>query len=146
MNQLRTHEEKVSSWRHEYSLNCLELYYDFLKIAQFYVVEANGDDGFEVPVGQDKYIVKLEMRRCTCRMWDIFGIPCTHGIRALQYLKRDPLREIHWWYTKKAYLLTYHHKIQPVPSEKFWTVDPAHAMYPPNMMSQVGRPRVKRIR
>ncbi|XP_059310761.1 uncharacterized protein LOC132062146 [Lycium ferocissimum] len=145
MNHLRKHEEKVSSWRQEYSPNYLELYYDFLKIAQVCVVETNGGDGFEVSEGQDKHIVKLEMRIYTCRIWDIFGIPCPHAIKAIQYLKKDPVREIHRWYTKEAYLLTYHHKIQLVLGEKFWIVGPADAMNPPDMVT-LARPRIKRIR
>ncbi|KAK4359489.1 hypothetical protein RND71_021718 [Anisodus tanguticus] len=115
-------------------------------LSEVCVVDVNGDDGYEVLEGQDKYIVKLERRRCTCRMWDIFWIPCPHAIRALLYLKKDPLNEIHWWYTKEVYILTYHHKIQLVPNEKLWTVDPAHAMDPPDMMTLAERPRVKRTR
>ncbi|KAK4342667.1 hypothetical protein RND71_038483 [Anisodus tanguticus] len=113
---------------------------DYLTIAHYFKRKLQDDDGYEVLEGKDKYIIKLERRRCTYRMWDIFGIPCPRAIRALLYLKKDPLNEIHWWYTKEAYLLTYHHKIQPVPDEKFWTVD--LAMDPPDMMTLVGRPRV----
>ncbi|KAF3665088.1 putative TGACG-sequence-specific DNA-binding protein TGA-2.1-like [Capsicum annuum] len=56
------------------------------------------------------------------------------------YKKVIPKTEIHWWYTKEAYMLTYKHKIQ------LWKVEASHAMLPPNVVKQVGRPKSKRDR
>nr|XP_009779792.1 PREDICTED: uncharacterized protein LOC104228936 [Nicotiana sylvestris] len=58
----------------------------------------------------------------------------------------DPLKEMHWWYSKEAFLLTYKHKLQLVPAEKFWKLDPSQAMEPPELVKQAGRPKVKRDR
>ncbi|XP_019237885.1 PREDICTED: uncharacterized protein LOC109218021 [Nicotiana attenuata] len=57
-----------------------------------------------------------------------------------------PLKEMHWWYSKEAFLLTYKHKLQPVPGEKFWKLDPSQAMEPPELVKRAGRPKVKRDR
>ncbi|KAG5591721.1 hypothetical protein H5410_042235 [Solanum commersonii] len=52
-------------------------------------------------------------------VWDLIGIPCPRSIKAILYKNLDPLEEIHWWYSKETYLLTYHCKLQLVPSQKF---------------------------
>ncbi|XP_069147364.1 uncharacterized protein [Solanum lycopersicum] len=60
--------------------------------------------------------------------------------------RMEPLEEVHYWYRKEAYLLTYKHKLQPVRGSQFWKVDPAQAMEPPEMVKLVGRPKMKRNR
>lgn len=96
--------------------------------------------------GPEKHRVILELKKFTCRTWDSTRIPCPHAIRELLYKKLDPLSEIHWWYTKEAFLFTYSHMLQPIRGEKFWNIDPAHAMDPPVMVNMAGRPKVKRTR
>ncbi|KAG5588220.1 hypothetical protein H5410_048654 [Solanum commersonii] len=84
--------------------------------------------------------------RCTCRLWDLSGIPCPHAINAFMHKNVVPETQIHWFYSKEAYLLTYKHKIQPVRGIQFWNVDPAQAMEPPDMIKTIGRPKKKRDR
>ena len=38
------------------------------------------DTKFEVKNGLQSFIVDLEKRTCTCRKWDIIGIPSYHAI------------------------------------------------------------------
>ncbi|KAM3250711.1 hypothetical protein P3L10_004781 [Capsicum annuum] len=38
------------------------------------------------------------------------------------------------------------HKIQPVRGEKFWKIDPSHAMEPPEIVKMISRPKLKRKR
>uniref|UniRef100_A0A3Q7EWS2 Uncharacterized protein n=1 Tax=Solanum lycopersicum TaxID=4081 RepID=A0A3Q7EWS2_SOLLC len=46
----------------------------------------------------------------------------------------------------EAYMLIYMHKIQPVRGDKFWKLDPSHAIEPPEIHKLVGRPKLKRKR
>ncbi|CAL5329197.1 unnamed protein product [Camellia sinensis] len=39
-----------------------------------------GDRKFEVDCGATTYIVDLEERKCSCRMWDLTGIPYKHAV------------------------------------------------------------------
>ncbi|XP_075107048.1 uncharacterized protein LOC142180030 [Nicotiana tabacum] len=86
------------------------------------------------------------LKQCSCRVWQLFGIPCPHAIRAFVYKGLDPLEGMHWWYRKEATLKTYSHKILPVRGEKFWKAIPANAMEPPQIVKLTGRPKVKRTR
>ncbi|KAH0732761.1 hypothetical protein KY289_003949 [Solanum tuberosum] len=67
-------------------------------------------------------------------------------VEAYLHDKQEPLDQLSWWYSREAYMLVYMHKIQPVRGEKFWKVDPSHAMEPPEIHKLVGRPKLKRKR
>lgn len=47
-------------------------------------IDWNEDEGFEVSEEVNKkYIVHLEAEKCSCRAWDLKGIPCAHAIAAM---------------------------------------------------------------
>nr|XP_009797508.1 PREDICTED: uncharacterized protein LOC104243926 [Nicotiana sylvestris]XP_009797509.1 PREDICTED: uncharacterized protein LOC104243926 [Nicotiana sylvestris] len=64
----------------------------------------------------------------------------------MMHKRVEPDGEIHGWYSKEAYLLTYKEKLQLVKGRQFWKVEPSQAMLPPDTVKQVGRPKVKRNR
>ncbi|XP_019231422.1 PREDICTED: uncharacterized protein LOC109212250 [Nicotiana attenuata] len=144
MKMITKHEAEASTWSNEYSPKSLELYNEFMEIAQVCKVNSNGEGGYEVSEGADKHCVNLSIKKCTCRAWELTGIPCPHAIRAILHNRGDPLTEMRWWYSKEAFLLTYTHKLQPVRGEKFWKIDPSQAMEPPELVKLAGRPKVKR--
>ncbi|XP_019225351.1 PREDICTED: uncharacterized protein LOC109206933 [Nicotiana attenuata] len=82
MNMMTKHEAEASTWSNEYSPKSLELYNEFMEIAQVCKVNSNGEGGYEVSEGADKHCVNLSIKKCTCRAWDLTGIPCPHAIRA----------------------------------------------------------------
>nr|XP_016487065.1 PREDICTED: uncharacterized protein LOC107807234 [Nicotiana tabacum] len=146
MNQLKDRVEEVNSWRGEYNPYAMELYNDYKEMASKCKENFNGDGVFEISEGEDRHTVILEQQRCTCRLWNLFGIPCAHAIRAFLYKKQDPTLGIHWWYSKQAWQLVYQHKLQPVRGKRFWKVEPHQAMDPTPLAKMVGRPKVKRSR
>nr|XP_016443451.1 PREDICTED: uncharacterized protein LOC107768810 [Nicotiana tabacum] len=119
MNMINEHEAEVMTWGNEYSPKTMELYNQFMRIALKCHVNGSADNGYEVTESSDRHIVNPWLKKCTCRAWDLCGIPCPHAICALLHKKLDPLSQIHWYLTKEAYLLTYSHKLQPVRGEKF---------------------------
>ncbi|XP_009589123.1 uncharacterized protein [Nicotiana tomentosiformis] len=146
MNLLAINEDKIRKWNGDFSPSALMLYNDYMAICHYCKVEFNGDFRYEITEGDDRHIVDLEHKKCTCRLWQLFGIPCPHAIKATIYDRGDPKLQIHWYYSKEAYSLTYKHKFQPVRGIKFWKIDPNQAMEPPEIVKIVGRPKVKRNR
>ncbi|XP_019264462.1 PREDICTED: uncharacterized protein LOC109242090 [Nicotiana attenuata] len=144
MNLLREQSE-VLTWTENVSPHTMQLYYLFLNSAPKCTVDSNGKDGYEVNEGTtEKHRVNINLKKCTCRTWDLTGIPCPHAIRALLYKKINHVSEIHWWFTKDAYLSTYARKLEPIRGEKFWNIEPTHAMDPPMLVNMAGMPKVKR--
>ncbi|KAG5568369.1 hypothetical protein H5410_064612 [Solanum commersonii] len=80
-------------------------------------VEFNGDFGYEVTKGDNRHTINLKDKRCTCRSWDLSGIPMLS--RPCCMIRVEPGTQIHWYYCKEAYLLTYKNKIQPIRKFKF---------------------------
>ncbi|XP_019242091.1 PREDICTED: uncharacterized protein LOC109222155, partial [Nicotiana attenuata] len=146
MNMINEHEAEVMSWGNEYSPKTMELYNQFMRIALKCHVNGSADHRYEVTENSDRHIVNLRLKKCTCRAWDLCGIPCPHAICALLHKKVDPLSQIHWYLTKETYLQIYSHKLQPVRGEKFWKIEPSQYMAPPPLVEMSGRPKVKRTR
>ncbi|GJW35290.1 transposase, MuDR, plant [Tanacetum coccineum] len=57
---------------------------------RFWKVIASGQTSFEVRNGYEGFKVNERARTCTCRGWQLSGIPCVHGIAAIYFLHKDP--------------------------------------------------------
>ncbi|CAH9126317.1 unnamed protein product [Cuscuta epithymum] len=51
-----------------------------------------GDNLFEVDFYDTSHVVNLRDKTCTCRRWDLNGIPCKHGVSAI-YANREKLED-----------------------------------------------------
>lgn len=47
-----------------------------------------GDMMFEVERGSSQNKVDLNEKTCTCRSWNLTGIPCVHAIQSIYYIKK----------------------------------------------------------
>ncbi|XP_012845398.1 PREDICTED: uncharacterized protein LOC105965402 [Erythranthe guttata] len=88
--------------------------------------------------------VNLETRTCTCRMWDVSGIPCKHVVSAIYLNKHQPEDYVHSCYTRDAYLATYNFQVFPVPGEHDYLKSGLPQLLPPVIKKQAGRPKKKR--
>ncbi|KAL4328659.1 hypothetical protein AHAS_Ahas13G0222200 [Arachis hypogaea] len=79
-----------------------------------------GDDPgnvYEVQCLPHKVMVDIGKRTCSCRFWQLTGLPCRHACAALAYQNRRPEEHAHNWLSMGAYNNTYQFVIQPVPSQ-----------------------------
>ncbi|KAL4296155.1 hypothetical protein GQ457_12G015250 [Hibiscus cannabinus] len=105
----------------------------------------NGDGGFEVTHLDNQHTVDLNKLSCTCREWEISGIPCCHAICAMFHDSKSPEDYASEWYNKEKYMATYKHVLQPVRGEKFWPKG-LPSILPPTVKVQPGRPKNKRTK
>ncbi|KAL2896769.1 Protein FAR1-RELATED SEQUENCE 1 [Bienertia sinuspersici] len=83
----------------------------------------NGEDsetGFEVIHNGVGHAIDLGKRTCSCRSWDLTGIPCAHAMSAKLYMDHQPEQYLAKWYTAETYEKTYKNLLQPVPGKTFW--------------------------
>ncbi|XP_065855345.1 uncharacterized protein [Euphorbia lathyris] len=146
MGKLKDCAKEATKWKKEWSPKCMKVYNLNSEIAQMCRVEWNGDDGYEVSEGQDKHAVMLEKKLCTCREWELSGIPCPYAICALRHKRMDPLKEISMFYHISTFKKTYSSKLQPVRGKAFWNVDAFEPILPPPIVRMPGRPKKKRVR
>ncbi|GKC26113.1 zinc finger, CCHC-type containing protein, partial [Tanacetum coccineum] len=64
----------------------LEKLKEYLRLWEVY---PSGYREFEVRKLNAGFGVNLETHKCTCRLWDLTGIPCIHGVAAYAYLMKD---------------------------------------------------------
>ncbi|XP_074313914.1 uncharacterized protein LOC141649112 [Silene latifolia] len=64
------------------------------------------------------YPVSLTNRTCKCGQWQITGIPCKHGIRAIITANRDPEAYVSEWFTVAKYKVAYGLSILPIPDSE----------------------------
>ncbi|KAH6770656.1 hypothetical protein C2S52_015459 [Perilla frutescens var. hirtella] len=133
------------SWFNEWSPAAMRMYPNNKNSVVGCKVFFNGSSGYEIGEGGDKHTVCLDKKICTCRAWELTGIPCMHAISAMYYSKIDPLSMISKWYHKSTYQKAYEHPILPVPGPKFFRIEEYAPIEPPPFYKMSGRPRKKRV-
>nr|KAJ0188265.1 hypothetical protein LSAT_V11C900484780 [Lactuca sativa] len=118
-----------------------------LKVKQrLWGVTPCGYQKYEVRFTDVAYGVDLIAKKCACRIWQLTGIPCLHGVAAISYLNHDAEAYVSQSYTTEAYLKCYKYSINPLNSSEMWPDVPYHKPLPPKRRRLPGRPSVKRKR
>lgn len=102
-------------------------------------VEVWGDYG-------DRFAVNVKDRTCTCRRWDLTGIPCVHGISAIWALNEDPMDYVHELYSVDNYQKCYANCILPLSGQSEWEQADVPVPIPPLYGRAAGRPKKNRRR
>ncbi|XP_019151061.1 PREDICTED: uncharacterized protein LOC109147858 [Ipomoea nil] len=96
----------------------------------------------------DQQEVDLEAKKCSCRVWDLTGIPCKHAICAIwkKYGKGSVTDFVHPCYSKETYLKVYAGCINPMTGPDEWPQCDRTPPLPPLYTAKVGRPKKLRAR
>ena len=71
---------------------------------------------YEVDNERERHVVDLVNKTCSCRVWDLIGIPYKHGVATI-FVNHEKLEDYtHPCYYKDAYVETYKTPIPPMPS------------------------------
>ncbi|XP_015576050.1 uncharacterized protein LOC107261433 [Ricinus communis] len=103
-------------------------------------------DRFQVVGPGGQFVVDIKDKTCTCRRFDLTGIPCCHAMCAIWY-KHDNLENyLDDYYKVSTYLKTYSHLLNPTTSYEFWPRATAPPVLPPAPVQpkQRGRSITKR--
>ena len=90
--------------------------------------------------------MNLERFTCSCRYWDLSGLPCCHAISAIYTVKKELDDFIAPCYRIDVYDQVYSHVLQPVEGKESWPVAPNPRPFPPKKKKMPGRPKVERRR
>ncbi|XP_071918009.1 uncharacterized protein [Coffea arabica] len=86
-------------------------------------------------------VVNLNARTCTCREWDITGVPCVHACAAIIDSDQEPADLIHPYYSIEYYCRAYKGMVVPIPEEALWVQTSGLPIQPPKLRRRPGRPR-----
>ncbi|XP_019253979.1 PREDICTED: uncharacterized protein LOC109232679 [Nicotiana attenuata] len=143
MNSMREFSKK---WVGEISPMAMEILGENAQRAAKCEVEFNGETGYEIQDGPYKHVVDFRAYTCTCRSWQLKGIPCAHAITAMHYKNYEVEPYVDHWYRKDTYLKAYSRFIQPLTSMNLWPTSTLPAIEPPVITAMPGRPKKKRTK
>ena len=114
--------------------------------SRYWVAYACGANIYEVRKGDQSYGVNLENRTCSCKWWDLSGVPCVHAVAAFGFVKTDPVEGVSAWYSKRMWVNAYSYFIRPVGGTSMWPHTTNDPPLPPILRKMPGRPRKLRIK
>ncbi|XP_057811764.1 uncharacterized protein LOC131026000 [Salvia miltiorrhiza] len=117
MQRIRDRKVALQSWKTDWAPNAMKMFEANKTDSVDCHVVWNGEYGYEVSDGEDRHIVFVDTKTCTCRAWELTGIA-----------------------------MPYAHSIQPLPGVKFWNVKEEDAIEPPPVEKKIGRPKKNRVR
>ena len=146
MDKWASSEIRARKWKGNFSPHCMSFFEIHRGLATRCQVRYNGDAGYEVREGQNRHTVSIQAKICTCRFWELTGIPCQHSIAAMWHARVDPMTHISDYYSKETYLDTYRTKFGVVRGREFWDIEECAPVLPPPITKLPGRPKLKRRR
>ncbi|XP_051113719.1 uncharacterized protein LOC127239558 [Andrographis paniculata] len=69
-----------------------------------------------------QYTINLREKTCTCKQWQLNGIPCKHVISAISNQREEIQDYIDEYYSVETYIKVYAPAIMAVTSDMFWEV------------------------
>ncbi|CAN1847972.1 hypothetical protein LINPERHAP1_LOCUS38738 [Linum perenne] len=144
MQRIQSKRDNVGSWITDIAPRAMEKLEREKKLARNCRVIWNGDKGSEVADGEDSHTTNTSSRTCTCRGWDLTGIPCRHDIAAIISLKERPEDYIDTIYRMENYLQAYQFVLQPVPRKNLYPHVEGPEIMPPVIVRMPGRQKKAR--
>ena len=120
--------------------------------ANEYTAQWNGGNLYGVtgPWGS-QHVVDTLHRTCSCRKWELTGIPCKHAVATIWNMAANrvevglPETWVHPCYRLDTWRTVYSHLINPIHSKILWPKsDIPTTIIPPNYHPPIGRPPKKR--
>nr|KAJ0224071.1 hypothetical protein LSAT_V11C200087730 [Lactuca sativa] len=121
-------------------------------LASKYHARWNGGQKYQVKVPwNDQHVVDMEKRECSCRKWELTGIPCKHAVASLNEMadNNEKVGELYTYVHKVYWLDTwkemYSFKVEPIKGRAMWPKsDCPTTLVPPPHNKAIGRPKKKR--
>ncbi|XP_058773528.1 uncharacterized protein LOC131647680 isoform X2 [Vicia villosa] len=117
------------------------------KEAQDWTPTWHGDDDlsiFGVTNGTETYCVNMKNESCSCRKWELSGIPCCHVISCIWNIRKRPEGYVSPYYSKLTFGRSYANIVFPTNGPQLWTNADHVPMCPPIMRRAIGRPKKMR--
>ena len=103
----------------------------------------NGENEYQVSGPAGQFVVNMLNRTCTCRLWQISGLPCVHATVSILRCKHPLTDYVSPLYLRASMAALYEHVLYPVSCMENWSrsSEVSFELDPPNTKRQRGRPR-----
>ncbi|XP_017635007.1 uncharacterized protein LOC108477073 [Gossypium arboreum] len=114
MNRIIQKKKLCNGWKQNYGLLVKAKFDANKKNCVEWQLIWNGENGCELRKGSYQYTVDLSQRICSCRNWQISGIPCSHACVAMYHLGLQPDEYLHEYYHIDTYKKAYSSLMHPI--------------------------------
>nr|XP_043621620.1 uncharacterized protein LOC122593291 [Erigeron canadensis] len=115
-------------------------------LGEYEVCRSSGNRA-EVEYKGKRWDVVLDERTCSCRVWQVKGLPCVHAAAFIAFI-----RDSNWgkyvdpYFTIESFKKAYALEISPMPAKDQWIhMESGEKIYPPKIKRPAGRPKKNRI-
>ncbi|KAI4299216.1 hypothetical protein L6164_032696 [Bauhinia variegata] len=150
--EFKERRSRSSSWLSVLAPSAEKRMMEAINRASSYQVLRSDEVKFEVLSAERSDIVNIGSRSCSCRDWQLHGIPCSHAVAALISCRKDVYAFTEKCFTVNCYRETYAEEIHPIPGKLEWRKtdeaamdEDVQAVRPPKFRRPPGRPEKKRI-
>lgn len=152
MTEFEERRSISSSWFSALAPSAEKRIVEALDRASTYQVLRSDEVEFEVISAERSHIVNIGIHCCSCRDWQLYGIPCSHAVAALISGRKDIYAFTEKCFLATSYRETYSERIHAIPGTIEWRKscdlpvdDDARLVRPPKFRRPPGRPEKKRI-
>jgi len=95
-----------------------------------------------------RFVVNLQERTCSCRKWQVSGVPCKHAISFIASLTNAPLvNYVDMYYSIEKFRAAYSQVIPAMVDKSQWPKsDHGFFMHPPLLKATAGGPKSERYK
>ena len=146
MTRFQENREKIQRVESDICAKVLKRLHKEKLAANRWVACWAGQTQFEVKNGLQSFTVDLATAHCSCRKWNISGIPCAHAISCIFFNRQDAEQYVHPCYHVSTYKACYEPIITPINGANMWRPSGVTPVQPPIKRRPPGRPKKKRAR
>lgn len=143
---LRIHDmnTKVVRWQQIICPNILKKLKAYINSSAYCHAICCGRNTFEVQHFDHRWTIDLEKKTCSCRYWQLSGLPCPHAISCIYYRTNKLDEYIATCFTVDEFKKTYDHFLEPVEGMQNWPTSEMAKPLPPKILKMPGRPKKER--
>ncbi|XP_042059595.1 uncharacterized protein LOC121804120 [Salvia splendens] len=134
----------IRSYDHAVPLVIKELVDKWYARASSWRATWNGQSSYQVTGPSGQYVVNVRDFTCSCRLWQLTGILCTHAIATINKNGDDVTLFVSRYYLKSTMIMLYENVLYSINGVDNWpntTSDGAVELAPPRSKRQRGRPK-----
>ena len=147
MDRLRKQRESASKWQYPVGKRIFDILQKNKKLALRCQCTKSAGGLFQVTVttGQVE-ATNLETKTCSCRSWDLTGLPCGHALACIYYAQLNEYDYVSECYKIETFVNQYAGFITPMPGPEHWPDKGQNPILPPLQQTLPGRPKKSRKR
>lgn len=131
MLRIEARKQKSMNHKGKFSIKAMEKVSEEQKKIRSCTIYPCGFDVFEVKEKNTAYKTKMVDRTCTCRKWEMSGLPCRHALKIISVKKRKQEDYMADCYLTSVWRKQYETPIEAVRGITFWEKSEETEIVPP---------------